>query len=74
MQNLSDPDLISNEAFVNAYDELRINKAAQSTKKSILWPQICDIFTKLEVALLSAPIEKVSQMICNSEQRIYVNA
>ena len=68
MDNLSGPDLISNEAFVNAYDELRINQKAQSTKKSILWPQICDIFTKLEVPLLPAPIEKVSQMICNSEQ------
>ena len=61
MENLSDPDIISNEAFLNAYEALAINQAAKSTKKSILWEQMCDVFTKLKVPLLPAPDDKVSQ-------------
>ena len=61
MENLSDPDIISNEAFLNAYDALAINQAAKSTKKIILWEQMCDIFNKLKVPLLPEPIDKVSR-------------
>ena len=61
MENLSDPDIISNEAFLNAYDALAINQAAKATKKSILWEQMCDVFNRLNVPLLPAPIDKVSQ-------------
>ena len=61
MENLSDPDIISNEAFVNAYDALAINQAAKSSKKRISWEKICDIFNKLKVPLLPVPNDKVSQ-------------
>ena len=61
MENLSDPDLITNEAILNAYDALAINKTAISSKKGISWEQICEIFNRLNVPLLPAPIDKVSQ-------------
>ena len=62
MKNLSGPDLIYNQAFVNAYTELAINQTAISAKKSVTWQQITDIFAKLKVPLHPTPVDNVSQM------------
>ena len=56
MENSSDPDLIYNQAFVNAYTELAINQP----KKSVTWQQITDIFAKLKVPLHPGPDNSVS--------------
>ena len=60
MENSSDPGLIYNQAFVNAYTELAINQTACSAKKSVTWQQITDIFAKLKVPLHPTPDDSVS--------------
>ena len=60
--DINDPDIITNESFLKAYDDLKLSIINQKRKtKKVSWEQILQIFTDLKVDLCDVPTEKVSK-------------
>ena len=68
----SDIRIITNEAFLKTYDDLKLSIINQKRNtKNLTWDQICQIFTQLKVEFCDVPNDKVSQIKCLTN--IYYN-
>ena len=68
----SDIRIITNEAFLKTYDDLKLSIINQKRNtKNLTWDQIRQIFTQLKVEFCDVPNDKVSQIKCLTN--IYYN-
>ena len=62
--DIIDSDIITNESFLKAYDNLKLSIINQKRKtKKISWEQLLQIFTDLKVDLCDVPTDKVRVQI-----------